>query len=438
MKSVRGLIQLARSQADRDFGSAVLVRISGTMVAALSAVLLVTHLSPEEQGYWYTFASILSIAAFAEMGAGQILMRCVAREVSKLQSNPIALNRLQNIFRFGAFMASGVCLITTVVSLLVGLWWLPSAGVDGISWQGPWLLAAIASAPTIFLGFANSYFEGWQLVTAANLRRTVASWFSLGALWFVFALGGGLLAFGLSRLSATVYGLIHVFVSNQNLIKTHNLAKKSPKVFEPRTEYWPLQLRYGLTWATGIMVNGLYAPLVFRFDGAVSAGQYGMSLSIVSIISGLATSLIGARQAKLAAMAGVSDHGNMRRLLCEIIKFSALAFLAGSAALFLILFWAPEWALRYTERLLPLSDLLLLLIAQFFWLFITIYTTYVRSFNIEPFVKLAWWHAAFSAGFGLPAVILYKTSGILFIALLGNAGSAYYCWKISQKINYEY
>jgi hypothetical protein len=48
------------------------MRLSGTVTAFLTAILLVRFLTPVEQGYWYTFASILGIAGFAEMGAGQI------------------------------------------------------------------------------------------------------------------------------------------------------------------------------------------------------------------------------------------------------------------------------------------------------------------------------------------------------------------------------
>jgi len=432
-------IAKVRQQLDRDLVSTVSVRLSGTVVAALTAILLVRYLTPQEQGYWYTFGSILSIAAFAEMGAGQILMRFVAREQAGLnKSESASILRLRSLYRFGFKLGLGVASLTTLIAIPIGLWWISDNGKNEIDWRSPWLLAALASAPAIFMGFANAYFEGWQFVTAANVRRSIASWLSLASLFAAFSAGLGLFAFGISRIVSALYGLIQIGFSHGNLIKKHQLNIIAESNFKPRKEFWPLQVRYGMTWATGIFVNGLYAPLIFKFDGPIAAGQYGMSLSVVAIISGISTSLIGARQAKLAALSCNGNKDEMRKLLNITLKLSIVSFFVGSLILGTTVIFTPEVLNTYTQRLLSPLNLSILIAAQFFWLLITIYTTFVRSFNTEPFVKLAWIHAFFTLIVGIPAIVFFKTTGILLICLVGNIGSAIVCRNLARLIQNEH
>ncbi len=436
MLNIRQYIALVRQQCDGDLVSTIVVRLSGTVVAALTAILLVRYLSPEEQGYWYTFGSILGIAAFAEMGAGQILMRFVAREQEGLRQNKSeSVLRLRGLYQFGVKFGIGIAILTTLIALPIGFWWLSNGTRSATDWHSSWLLAALASGPAIFLGFANAYFEGWQFVAAANLRRSISSWLSLATLFVAFTSGWGLLAFGLSRILSALYGLIHIIVAHGKLITSYNLHKTTQSSFQPRKEFWPLQIRYGMTWATGIFVNGLYAPLIFKFDGPIAAGQYGMSLSIVGIISGLSTSLIGARQAKLAALAGGENLPEMSKILSGILNLSITAFSVGAAILFVVVYTDPSFLRSYIQRLLSPTNLGILVAAQFFWLLITIYTTYVRSFNTEPFVKLAWAQAVFTVSLGIPAVLYYGVPGVLSVSLFGNIVSTIYAYAQCNRIH---
>jgi hypothetical protein len=67
--------------------------------------------------------------------------------------------------------------------------------------------------------------------------------------------------------------------------------------------------------------------------------------------------------------------------------------------------------------------------AGFFWLLITIFTTCVRSFNQEPFVRLAWAHAIGSVATVIPAAIWWGTTGVLLVSLLGNAVISLLCLR---------
>ncbi len=394
---------------DRDVLSALFVRLSATGTGLLSAVLIVNFLSLSAQGYWYTFTSILAVAAMAEMGAGQILMRFVAHEVQRISADAVesdAVLRLRNLFRFSLLWGGSVSSIVTVAAVPLGLIWMNSSGKTGdtVAWTGPWILACFASLPLILLAFLNSYFEGWQQVAVTNMRRTIVAWVTLGASAACFLFGWNIWGYGVGRGLGALVGLLLLFWMHRDLLKNYSLSRTDRIAFDWKREFLPLQGKFALTWATGIFVNGLYAPFIFRFVGADAAGKYGMSLSAVNIMAGIASSWIGARQARMAALAKRGDMDELKRVLRQVLVFSTIVFSLGAVAFAIVFFMPPAFARKYIDRMLPFLDVVLLIAASFFWLLISIFTTYVRSFNIEPFVKLAWGQALFTLVMIYPAV----------------------------------
>lgn len=415
---------------DLDFLTTVGFRLSATGTGFLTSLLIVHYLSPEEQGYWYTFSSILGLAAFAEMGAGQILLRFVAKEQPQLDHSEEARIRLSNLFFFGGKLSAILSTGVSLIALLVGFWWLPQTGEVGVDWKTAWLLAAVISGPTLFVGFANSFFEGMQLVTAANVRRVLSAWIALASMALAFVSGLGLVAYALSRLVSNAYSILHLYLANKGRIKMLYALRAKPKIFNGREEFLPLQYKYALTWATGIFVNGLYAPLIFKFDGVIAAGEYGLSFGFLGIISGISGSLLVARRARMAALAGNGDYEGVIGNFRKILLIGVVTFTSASLVLVALVQLNPSFINTYTSRMLSPSQMGLLALSQLLWLLVTIFTTTVRSFNIEPFIKLAWIHALFSASLCIPAAIYLKVDGVLLIAALGNLFSAVVSYNI--------
>jgi O-antigen/teichoic acid export membrane protein len=72
-------------------------------------IFLIAHfMSKEEQGYYYTFASVLAIQIFFELGFGGIIVQFVAHEMSNLTvsstnffaGNRKSLSRLSSLLKF--------------------------------------------------------------------------------------------------------------------------------------------------------------------------------------------------------------------------------------------------------------------------------------------------------------------------------------------------
>ena len=62
-------------------------RSLGIPVSVLTIFFIARYLSPEEQGYYYTFGSIVALQVFFELGLTGIITQFVAHEASHLSWN---------------------------------------------------------------------------------------------------------------------------------------------------------------------------------------------------------------------------------------------------------------------------------------------------------------------------------------------------------------
>lgn len=70
---------------DGAIGYTVLSRIISASGGLVTLVFISLFLSTEEQGYYYTFGSIIAIQVFFELGLNSIITQYAAHEVAHLQ-----------------------------------------------------------------------------------------------------------------------------------------------------------------------------------------------------------------------------------------------------------------------------------------------------------------------------------------------------------------
>src|SRR6266850_5266887 len=98
---------LKRFEIDRAVFFGLLSRIWGLAAGGVTAILIATYFSPELQGYFYTFTTILALQVFAELGLGTVAVQFASHEWSKLSldksghivGDKDALSRLISIAR---------------------------------------------------------------------------------------------------------------------------------------------------------------------------------------------------------------------------------------------------------------------------------------------------------------------------------------------------
>jgi hypothetical protein len=272
----------------------------GTAITAVSgpvaALTIAFKFTPQVQGYYYTFASLLALSVLLELGFTTCLVQFVSHEYAKLHlglngmlAGPDAsIQRLASLGRLAIRWYGIAALVFFVVIGGAGDFFFQSQGDATTSWRGAWWLLCFASALSMAMLSVTAVLDGINQVAwntrARALQNLTRSTVLIGALWF----GGGLYSAGLGALAAVI--ALGTQLSYWRPLFRQLLLLPSSDSVRWTTEVWPMQWRIGLSWASGYFIYSSFNPILFASAGTVVAGQFGMSwIQSVVAVSTLVT-----------------------------------------------------------------------------------------------------------------------------------------------------
>lgn len=163
---------------------AIAYTVAAKCVAALSAIttiLLITiYMTPDEQGYYYTFNSLLAIQVLIEMGLSTVVIQAVAHkmnmvsvELGTLSGDQGAVDFLASALRKLATWYLVMALFLGVILFCLGTPFLAasnsSVNVDIVHWNQPWLWLLVAFTSYFFLASFFPFLRGWG--RSSRLRK---------------------------------------------------------------------------------------------------------------------------------------------------------------------------------------------------------------------------------------------------------------------------
>lgn len=269
--------------------------------AGLLTIFLVAHfLTPEMQGYYYTFNSLIALQIFAELGLNFALVQFASHEMAELtwQANgtvsgsSIAKRRLQSLLKF-AYTWFGVAALFMMVLLMpAGLYFF---GVESLpEFQQskiaiPWICLVFFTAINLFIIASSAVLEGCGRVSIIASLRLFQSVFSVTAVAITLILGGELYALVANSLIMSLIGLSVLIIRFRHFFYDL-LIKQSSDLpgMSWKHEIWPFQWRIAVSWMSGYFIFQIFNPLLFKTHGPIAAGQMGMSLQIIMAMNGVA------------------------------------------------------------------------------------------------------------------------------------------------------
>ena len=141
-------------------------RSFGIPVSVLTIFFIARFLSPEEQGYYYTFGSIVALQVFFELGLTGIITQFVAHEASHLKWNGREFegeekykSRLASLFRFCAKWYLVFAAAIVILLLIAGLTFFSHYDAHGkdINWALPWTLLVAGTAMNFLIAPITSF-----------------------------------------------------------------------------------------------------------------------------------------------------------------------------------------------------------------------------------------------------------------------------------------
>ena len=189
----------------------------------------------------------------------------------------------------------------------------------------------------------------------------------------------------------------------------------SGQAFNWRTEVWPLQWRVGFSCLAGYLLTQIYIPILFYAQGAVVAGQMGLSLAIANMLGLLAQSWVTRRGPAMAKAVSQSDWGKLDALFRSAFAISILIFSLGALVLFILHGLLSDTS--YIARILPFWSFVGLFIAVFMGNVNAILAAQLRSFCREPLVWVNVGGAVLTMVGVLLVVERYAVEGMVIVML---------------------
>ncbi|MDD3322936.1 MAG: hypothetical protein PHS59_15975 [Paludibacter sp.] len=379
-------------------------RIIQALGGVVAIIFVAKYLTGVEQGFYYTFGSIVAIQVFFELGLNGIITQYVAHEAAHLEwkdnitltGDTKHLSRLSSLLHFSIKWYSFFAIILFITLIIVGFLFFTKYDTtkEIVSWKIPWLLLAVGTAINLMIAPILAFFEGLGKVKEVAKIRLFQQSLS------VIVVCGGLFA-GAKLYVSGINWLIGIILV-VTLIVGSDFRKILIKIWEVeitdridyKKEIFPFQWKIALSWVSGYFIFQLFNPVLFATEGAVVAGQMGMTLAALNGITSLSMSWMSTKVPLYSNLIALKKYFQLDSIFSKTLKQSA--FINGFAIIFLFLvvyfirhFHLVIGGMYLGDRFLNYLPMILMMAPVFLNQFILSWATYLRCHKKEPFLLIS-------------------------------------------------
>lgn len=353
--------------------------------------------SPELQGFHYTFAAVVALQVFGELGLGTVLTYYASHEWAKLslsqEGRPIgdalAISRLSSLGRF-AFKWYSAAAAFVVTGLAIGGWiFFSKSGEQDVSWQGPWIALSAITGLTLCMTPIWALLEGCNQVSRTYVFRLIQAVVSSASAWTAICLGAGLWTSSLGAFFGLLIAVIFIIHRYRHLLRTLFLIRPGTAQLNWRRDILPMQWRFALSWISGYFMFSLFTPVLFHFHGAIVAGQMGMTWSLVSILTTLTYSWIMPKAPTLGILIANARFAELDQLFFRATAVVIGITTAGAFAIWLVVYALNQFPNPLAARLLTPLPTACMLAATALNSATIPFAIYLRAHKQEPLLALS-------------------------------------------------
>lgn len=381
--------------AGLDFHVLVTLLFRGwAIVAGAATVLLLPFwISPAEQGYYFTFASVLALQVFFELGLNQIVMQLVSHEVAhltetadgRLTGKESHLARLSSLARLIRRWYGVAAMLFALIGGIAGAVFFTQKGTEPMSvWLAVWVVLVGAIAVNLWLSPGLAVMEGCGKVGQVARLRLVQSVLGYVILWAALLSGAGLWAAAAVPVVSALctgywlksYGHMLGWLSRRAVDLKNQLSW--------RIDVLPLQWRIALSWASGYLIFNLFTPMVFSHYGAVEAGRLGMALTVFAAISTIGMSWVNAKAPNFTMHIARGERCELNALFKALFIRSIVAVALLSAGVVLAVWYLSQIGAVLVMRIASPDILAVLAVVTIVNSMVFAMAIYMRAHREEP------------------------------------------------------
>jgi O-antigen/teichoic acid export membrane protein len=408
---------------DRSIAYTIFYRLIQAFGGVGTVIFIARFLSKEQQGYYYTFGSVIAIQIFFELGLSSIITQYVAHEMAGLHfetdgtltGDPKNQSRVSSLLRFCIKWFSIIALVFFLVLLIVGFFFFTNFHDNAaVSWKGPWVILALATSGFLLFDPVLAFVEGLGKVKEiAKMRMVQQSVYVLSVITFLilgFNLYSSALATLLSFLS--IAGML-LFSDKFYLLKTIWYLKSDWQV-NYRQEIFPYQWKIALSWISGYFIFQLFNPVIFATEGPAAAGQMGITLAALNGVIGLSMSWINTKIPVFSGFIANRKYEELDKLFFRSFSQSLFITACGVCTLFILVSFLQAQNIQIGYRFLSSYPLAFMCLSFLLNNICFGLATYLRCHKKEPLLIQSIVFAILTA---LSTLVVGRAFGVFGITL---------------------
>lgn len=388
----------AAAHLDAQVLPTLLFRGWSTIAGASTVLILALRLTPVQQGYYYTIASVLALQVFFELGLNQVLMQLVSHEAAHLTQNKDGrlvgganeLGKLASLARMlSRWYAVAALLFSVLGGLGGGFFFVTNSALPIREWLGIWCVVIIATAVNLWLSPGLAVMEGCGKTGEVARHRLSQSVLGYIGLWTLLCLDAGLWAVVAVPVVSAICTFRWLVIHGTTLQWLKSLTPDESHKLSWSVDVFPLQWRIALSWASGYFIYYIFTPILFAAQGAIEAGRFGMAMTVFSAASTLGMSWVNAKAPFFTMHISRNERSTLNELFKNTISRAILvtAALCGG-------FVVGAWLLTLLQvgsmaRLPSLGVLVVLAIVAVANCAVSAAAIYMRAHRQEPMLTIS-------------------------------------------------
>jgi hypothetical protein len=356
---------------DRAVGFSILGRLWSSAAGLVTVTLIARFLSPAEQGYYYTFGSLVALQIIFELGFSFVILQLASHERAQLtisadceiSGDKIAHARLASVIQKSVRWYSVAAMFMASTLLPAGFYFFYKHQHAGqtVHWQLPWCLAALMAALNFQLDPLLSFLEGCGYVPEVARLRFMQSVTGSLLAWIALMSHHGLFAPAMILFGMASGSFIWLFGKRKMLLGLLRHPSGTNRI-RWNQEVWPFQWRIAVSWFCGYFLFWIFNPVLFAFRGPIEAGQMGMSLSLANAIQAIAVSWVSTKSAPFGTLIARKDYQQLDHTFFQALTQSSVVSVGGALLAWMGCIYLNARHFRFAHRLLdPVSLGILLL-----------------------------------------------------------------------------
>lgn len=397
MKTLKSVVSKIFYFSGIDFhvGFTLLFRLWSILIGSVLLVFIPLYLTSPEQGYYFTFSSLIAAQIFFELGFNFVVTQVVSHEMPNMKYNKDSIlignkTNVTRVFSLIKLIRKWYFLISILFFLIIltagYIFFCENGHLPLFDWLPVWVLLVFFSSINLYISPFLAILEGVGFVGQVAKVRLFQSVIGYGLLLISLKIGLGLYAVVTVSCTSAICSLLWMIKRHRKLLLQKITFSNDDHVISWRREIFPFQWKIALSWLSGYFIFQLFNPLIFAYQGAVEAGRIGLTLTVFSTIVSLSMSWITAKSPVLAKLIAEQKVVESKKLFKTILIKSGCCnvVMMGCFIAILLILRGNDFALAM--RVADNNILYMLFFSSIANHLIFAMATYMRTFKKEPMI----------------------------------------------------